>query len=66
MATTHVAPVKSADKRRDLTNSNAVALSKPLVLLSQHCRGLPPNAASAMLTRFRSPPDTPRTIIVSM
>ena len=39
----------------------AVALSRPLVLLSQHWSGLPPKLASAMLTRLRSPPDTPRT-----
>ena len=40
-------------------NSTALALSSPRVLLSQHCSVLPLSIASAMLTRFRSPPDTP-------
>ena len=41
--------------------SMALALSRPRVLLSQHCKGAPDRAASAIVTRFRSPPLTPRT-----
>ena len=47
--------------RRALVNSKAVAASRPRVLLSQQAMGLPASAISAMLTRFLSPPDTPRT-----
>ena len=44
MATIADEPDISVDSLRFLTNSNAVALSRPLVLLSQHCKGLWPRA----------------------
>ncbi len=45
--------------RSDLVNSSAVAASRPRVLLSQQAIGLPVRIISAMLTRLRSPPETP-------
>lgn len=44
MATIADDPDISVDSLRFFTNSNAVALSNPRVLLSQHCRGLWPRA----------------------
>jgi hypothetical protein len=43
-----------------LINSMAFAESNPRVELSQHCKGAPATAASAMVILFRSPPETPR------
>lgn len=50
MATRAVEPENSVESLRVLINSSAVALSRPRVLLSQHCKGLPESVVSAMLT----------------
>ena len=59
MATAWHIPATLLEIRSDLVNSRAVAASRPRVLLSQHAIGLPARAISAMLTRLRSPPETP-------
>lgn len=46
---------------RDRTKSSAVDASSPREELSQHCTRARVVIISAMLTRLRSPPDTPRT-----
>ena len=61
MATTAVHPTSSVDILNVLQNSIALALSRPLVELSQHCSGAALSATSAIVTRFRSPPLTPLT-----
>jgi hypothetical protein len=53
MATIAEEPDISVDSRRFLTNSNAVALSRPLVLLSQHCKGLWPRALSSRMSAIK-------------
>jgi hypothetical protein len=53
MATTDVVPMYSAPIFKFLTNSMALAESRPRVELSQHCKGAPDRAASAIVTRFR-------------
>ncbi|GJD02344.1 hypothetical protein ColKHC_11169 [Colletotrichum higginsianum] len=61
MATALALPAKSEARRSDWTNLSAVAESRPRVLLSHAHMGEPASIISAMLTRFRSPPETPRT-----
>src|SRR5216684_6934058 len=46
---------------RERTKSNAVDASNPREELSQHCTRARVVIISAILTRFRSPPETPRT-----
>ena len=55
-----VHPLLSAPNLSVFTNSNALALSNPLALLSQHCIGALLNIHSAILTRCLFPPDTPQ------
>lgn len=61
MATAAEIFMMSAWSRRHWQNRTALALSSPRVELSQHCSKAPIKADSAMLTRFLSPPLTPRT-----
>ncbi|KAE9033764.1 hypothetical protein PR001_g10017 [Phytophthora rubi] len=42
------------------TMSNAVALSRPVVTSSMKVANFVPNSISPVVTRLRSPPDTPR------
>ena len=55
MATAVVTFAKSDAIRSVLQNSTAVALSRPRVLLSQHCSGESANSTSAIETRLRLP-----------
>lgn len=57
-----VSRVKTSVIARDKPTQYGIEKMKTdLVLLSQHWRGAPERAASEMVTRFRSPPETPRT-----
>lgn len=60
MATAVAEPARSVEILRDLQNSMALAESRPRVELSHICKGAPESTASAMVTRLRSPPETPR------
>jgi hypothetical protein len=53
MATTEVVLKYSAEVLSVLQNCTALAESRPRVELSQHCKGAPDRAASAIVTRLR-------------